>query len=97
MKRKLAHLRSLADSAQAQLTQIGQDLRDARERHHALDRHRQTMKDRKLDLSAPDAEKLAETKERIAFLSERHAAMRADHKAKRQLLDRCEREAADAR
>ncbi len=55
------------------------------------------MRTRGFDLAAPDAEKRAELEDRIAFLVERHAEARTEHKAKRQLLDRCEAEAAHGR
>ena len=92
MSRKLEHLKSLADSAHAELQLLSQQLRDTRDRFHAVDRHRQHMVDRGYDLSAPDAEKHAGLVERIELLTVRHTTVRADHRAKRKLADRCEQE-----
>ena len=73
---------------------VSTQLREARDEHAVIDRHRADLKRKRFNLAAPDAARLDELKERIAFLDDKHERLRADHTEKRKLLDACEREIA---
>lgn len=95
MNPKLIRLENLADAAHAQLRQCGENLRKAREERRALDRHREDLEAKKFKLSAPDRERLNTLAERIEHLAGVYDELRADHRAKRDLFNRC-KDHADA-
>lgn len=87
---KLLKLQSNADAAHAHLLKLSDQLREARDKFHALDRHRDNLTARGHQLTAYDQKQLDDLARRMTHLISTQELARATHKSRRKIAQRCE-------
>lgn len=90
MNDKLLKLQSNADAAHAHLLKISDQVRETRDKFHALDRHRDSLKARGHELTAYDRKQLDDLARQLAHLTSLLELARATHKSRRKVAQRCE-------